>query len=654
MITSKKLSLSKRHELEDDVYRALVETLFTSTTSLALGALVGSVASGCIAYISDNVILRYCTAITIIIGIVRIVSFKIYNKKSSVGQISYKNWENIYEYGAWLYAFVLGINGFFTLILTNNTILYMMAATLNVGYTAGIASRNAGRPKIALGQVLLCTLPLTLGFLARGDFSNTFMGCMLLLGMLTFINISKQTYNGVLLAFIEKHEKSELASQYEILAKTDALTGLQNRLTLTNKLEFDLAHSASNDPRAISVFWIDLDKFKEINDNLGHSAGDFILKEVALRLKNIAGSEGYVARFGGDEFVIVMRCLNPLAACIIADKVVAMLAIPVSYKHTSLDISGSVGVAISNIKESMVSEALIQNADIAMYEAKKNGRNRYAIFDVSMSEHLVKRREMEADIKKALGANQFEILYQPIVDIRTAEVVSYEALLRWHHPVHGTISPSIFIPVAEDINLIEPITMWVIETACKTAKSWPENIKLNVNISPTLLKTRNIVSLIHTSLVNSGLRARQLCLEITESLLIDDNVNAYVMLKEFKRLGISLALDDFGTGYSSLSYVCKYSFDTLKIDQSFTSNLTRHPESRAVIDAVVGLSNSLKIGIVAEGIETEDDRLIVEQAGCNYAQGYLFGRPQPAHLIYHLTQTQADVVRPLKRVRAKR
>jgi len=621
--------------LQKDVHRALVGLLYTSLSSLVMGAFVGIMMSGCIAYYSGNWVLVGCTIIIGIVSALRIVSFVIFRRTSATTN-SVQFWEHLYEAGAWLFALMLGIDAFLTLLLSSNMALAMVGAALTAGYSTGIAGRNAGRPKIALGQVMLSAFPPALGFFILGDVISLVMSLCYLALIVASVNITLQTYKGVLTAFIEKHEKAQLADKYQTLANTDTLTGLFNRFNFVSKLE-DAIRLGVADQTLLAVFWIDLDNFKEINDSLGHPVGDIVLNEIAARLRNEIGTEGHIARFGGDEFVICMPVKNIFMASIIAEKLINLLSQPLVNDQFILDLSASIGVALASPGEHN-QKSLLQNADLALYEAKSSGKGNYAMFNQAMVDKLVKNREMQADLRSALHGEQFELFYQPIVNIDSGEVHSYEALLRWHHPTLGTISPSVFIPIAESIKGIDQITQWVLTRACKDACEWPENILLNVNISPTLLKGRSLVPMVHSALLSSGLAAKRLCLEITETLLIDDNVNAMVMLKEFQRLGITLSLDDFGTGYSSLSYVCQYAFDSLKIDKSFVNELPKNAQSCAVIDAVIGLGKSIGLKIVAEGIETEEQCQYLTRVGCKFAQGYLFGRPQPMATLYHLTE----------------
>lgn len=639
-ISRKRMSV-ETETLEGDVRRALVETLYASMTSLVMGAFVGALMSGAIAYYSQNSYLTIWSGIIALTGLMRIFSFWRFRKDKLAGGNDNHYWERLYEIGAWVFSGLLGINTLLTIMLTPNVMLHMVACSLTAGYATGIAGRNAGRPKIAIAQVILSGTPTTIALFYVHQPIYTILGLSNIALIAASINITLQTYHGVRLAFVEKHEKAELAVRYQLLANTDPLTGLDNRLMLARYLKFALANKDPHDKRKIGVFWIDLDHFKEINDTLGHAVGDKVLQEIARRLKTVVGSEGQASRFGGDEFVLVMPVHDERAAAHTAEYIVNMLGVPYTDEHYNLDISGSVGVSIE--PDGVIDDAtLIQNADIALYEAKSAGRHGFAIFDKMMIDHLVKQREMQADLKRAFNGDQFKILYQPIVDIRTREVVSYEALMRWNHPIYGEISPSIFIPIAEQIKMIESLTQYVMDTACKVAATWPEHIKINVNVSPSMLSSRMLARTIQSSLLNSGLSPRRLCLEITESVLLEDNVNALIMLKEFQKMGITLSLDDFGTGYSSLSYVCKYSFNSLKIDRSFISDLKRSSESRAVIDAVIGLGQALELSIVAEGIETEENRADVEAAGCRFAQGYLFGRPEPADRVYHLVPESDD------------
>jgi diguanylate cyclase (GGDEF)-like protein len=630
-----------RDALSQDVYRALVETLYTSMSSLIMGALIGSMMTGAMAYFSHNALILYCFYLISLVGFSRIITFILYKRKIYSSIITAKRWERTYEIGAWLYAILLGVASFLAITVSGSFAAQILAASVTPGYTAGIAGRNAGRPNIAYVQVILAALPSAIGYVILFTPVSLLLAIAQIASILASFVITNQTNRGVVMAFSEKYQKAALADSYLRLANSDPLTGLDNRLKLTQHLQETMARVAMSNKSSVAVFWIDLDFFKEINDTLGHPIGDKVLCETARRLQGLVNTRGHVARFGGDEFVLVVEVADINVATALAESVVKLLTTPFADGQHHFDMSGSVGVSLSAFGQDD-HQLLLQQADIALYEAKAAGRHGFAVFDQLMAERLQKQREMREDFKRALTGKQFEVYYQPIVDISTHEAVSYEALVRWHHPVYGIISPTVFIPIAESLKLIEPLTQWVINAACQVAVTWPEDMKLNVNISPSLLKGRALSQIIHSALLNSGLRARQLCLEITETVLIDENVNAIVMLREFKRMGMTLSLDDFGTGYSSLSYVCKYAFNSLKIDRSFVTEVERSSESRAVVDAVMGLGKALGLTIVAEGIETEVDRAYMERAGCRYAQGYLFGRPEPAHRIYHLMRSRDD------------
>jgi diguanylate cyclase (GGDEF)-like protein len=611
----------------DEVRRSLVETLFVSSTSLGAGAAAGAAASTAIALSSGD---PWLAAIAIAIGLTgtaRLCHAVFFHRSPAHDTVASARSETMYEVGAWLYALLLGLLTLLALVRSDNALHHLLAGTVTIGYAAGICGRNAGRPVIAIGQLALASLPMSVGLFLSPDPIRWVLGIIVVVFMVGMTDITFQTYSAVLKAMSATREQKRLTARFERLARYDAMTGLENRGAFQDRLQAELAQIDGSGEQ-LAVLWIDLDKFKEINDSLGHPTGDRVLCSVSRQLSSIVDGRGSVARFGGDEFVLLARGTKPGFAEDIAREVMRTLAVPMNIDGASLQATGSIGVAVSPGDGNEV-ETLLQRADMALYHAKSNGRNDYCLFRTAMEEEFLELRALEAALREAIGKEQLEVYYQPIVDLKSGRITCCEALLRWHHPELGLVSPARFIPLAESTGLITPISHWVLGQACAAAAQWPEDVSIAVNMSPALLKDLHLSHMILGALYMSGLAARRLELEITESVLIDENAQSNALIREFQKIGLKLSIDDFGTGYSSLTYLKKYRFDKIKIDTSFIADVTRSREARAIIHALVGLAAELDMEIVAEGIETETQLGYVTGARCTAAQGFFLGRPMP-------------------------
>jgi diguanylate cyclase (GGDEF)-like protein len=547
--------------------------------------------------------------------------------------------ETVYEIGAWAYSLLLGMMTLLTLLRSDDALCHMFAATLTTGYAAGICGRNAGRPVIAIGQLALAAGPTTLGLFMSGDPFRWVLGGVFIVFMIGMTDITLQTYSAVLKAMSATRDQQRLTARFERLARYDAMTGLENRGSFQDRLQEELAELSSSGTGELAVLWIDLDKFKEINDSLGHPTGDGVLCTVARQLSSIVDGRGSVARFGGDEFVLLARGSKPYFAEELAREVMRGLSVPMNIEGTSIQVTGSIGAAVAP-GHGIEADILLQHADMALYHAKANGRNDFCMFEAAMQEEFQQKRRLEGALKDAIEKGELEVYYQPIVDLKSRKVTCCEALLRWHHPELGMVSPATFIPLAESTGLISPISHWVLYEACAAASKWPEDVSIAVNMSPALLKDLHLSHMILSALYRSGLAARRLELEITESVLLEENAQSNSLIREFQRIGLKLSIDDFGTGYSSLTYLKKYRFDKIKIDTSFIADVTKSREARAIIHALVGLAAELDMDIVAEGIETETQMGYVTGAGCTAAQGFFLGRPVPESVISRRLEAQ--------------
>ena len=419
----------------------------------------------------------------------------------------------------------------------------------------------------------------------------------------------------------------------------DALTGLADRSALRERIAMLLAAQRRGGP-AFAVICLDLDRFKAVNDTLGHPVGDALLRKVGERLRNAAREEDLVVRLGGDEFAVVQTAAaQPEAAEALAARLVDLVGRTYVIDGHMLNVGASVGVAVAPA-DGQDADALLKNADLALYRAKADGRGVFRFFEPAMNASMQTRRALEIDLRRALALKEFELAYQPQVNAADGELVGFEALLRWRHPERGFVSPADFIPLAEEIGLINPIGEWVLRTACAEAAGWPEPISLAVNLSPVQFRGGRIVEVVASALARSGLAATRLELEITEGALLDDTEGVLKALNALRALGIRISMDDFGTGYSSLSYLQKFPFTKIKIDQSFVRRMEERADCGAIVRAVVALGASLGMKTTAEGVETEAQRERIRAEGCTEIQGYLTGRPMPASAAAELLKGQ--------------
>jgi diguanylate cyclase (GGDEF)-like protein/PAS domain S-box-containing protein len=423
-------------------------------------------------------------------------------------------------------------------------------------------------------------------------------------------------------------ERRRAEAQIAHLAHYDALTGLCNR----SRFQEELAQVEMRVKRGecFAVFCLDLDRFKEVNDSLGHPVGDLLLKAVASRLRDCVRESDLVARLGGDEFAILQTgaCL-PTEATALASRLIESISVPYELASHQVAVGVSVGIALAP-DDGLDPNALLRSADMALYRAKADGRNLYRFFEAEMDARMQARRSLEIDLRKAIAAAEFELLYQPIIDLRTQKISGFEALLRWPSATRGLLVPADFIPLAEETGLIVPLGNWVLRQACMDAVEWPGDVMVAVNLSPAQFRNKQLILTVMSALAASGLAAGRLALEITETVLLQDAETTLAVLQKLREIGVKIAMDDFGTGYSSLSYLRKFPFDKIKIDQSFIRDMSDHGDSLAIVRAVVAMSSSLSIGTTAEGVETFQQLERLKSEGCTEAQGYLFSPPRSA------------------------
>lgn len=757
-------------ELPKEIRAALIESLFAPIASLIVGAAACSIVGATVALrVGDAWIMANSIAI-LAFGMLRVVSAVLYRRSKEADRlVATKVWERVYEYGAWGFSALLGLLCWLTITHTVDASLQMAVTTTSAGYAAAISGRNAGRPFIAVGQLALCTLPMSIALLAYPDWAHKALGFVVLMFIYGMIDITLSIRDIIIQALTMTRKEAALAARFEQqanrfdialnnmshglcmldeqnrlqvwndrflemlhlknapvrvdmpaaqlirhsiragnhktrsvkkvfndlarglrkdrfdqvqtspdgdrtiavsrrmmagggsvviledvteskraqerithLAKYDELTGLANRNQFRERINGMLAamHKGRNH---IAIHLIDLDRFKSINDTLGHPIGDKLLKEVASRLKTIIRPGDMITRFGGDEFVVLQVGTERYQdAKWLAQRLARTLKDPFDIDGHRIDIGASIGIAMAPM-DGVDADQLLKKADMALYAAKNGGGGDHRFFALEMEEAAQERRALELDLREALASEQFHLHFQPLVDLRTGRVTTCEALLRWNHPGRGMVPPSVFIPIAEETGLIIALGEWALLRACFEAAKWPKSVKVAVNLSPVQFRDRGLALQVVSALAKSGLPAQRLELEVTERLLLEDNDGTLAAMEQLKNLGVGISLDDFGTGYSSLNYLRKFPFQKIKIDQSFIAGLGEERDAQAIIGAVAGLGARLDKVVVAEGIETEEQMKQVRTHGCHEGQGHLFGEPMTADAVRTQLETSTTV-----------
>ena len=533
-----------------------------------------------------------------------------------------KRWELGALLGAWGFAALVGLTGAYTLTMHPGTDVEILISCCVMGYIAGISSRNASRPLVTIGQISFTCVPFTLALLWRADIVHVSLAMFIGVLYVSTIVICRTVFDNI----VSRHDAFR---KIEVLAQRDALTKLWNRAAFLHLLEQHLATIAGT-RNSLALIAIDLDRFKDINDTLGHPAGDVVLKEAADRIASAVRPGDEISRIGGDEFLIMLADVDPAEADATARRILAEFSNPFTIKMTHNVCGASIGYAIAPTDGSTL-DALLRNADLALYEAKKRGRAQIVAYTPALSHLYDSRVALEHDLQFALPNGELEIEYQPIVDPRSGRAICCEALLRWNHPELGRIAPSVFIPIAEATGLIVPIGTWILTCACAEATRWSSDIKVAVNLSPVQFRRgREIVDIVMNALTETGLAASRLDLEITETVLIDDSATTLTILEELRGKDVGVSLDDFGTGFASLAYLNDFPFSKIKIDRKFSQNIDQSPRTTAIIKGIAQTTRDLKIELVAEGVETEVQLERMRNFGINAIQGYLFSKPLPA------------------------
>ncbi|MBH5402793.1 EAL domain-containing protein [Bradyrhizobium sp. CNPSo 4010] len=463
-------------------------------------------------------------------------------------------------------------------------------------------------------------------------------------GRLICVTRQPMAGGGWVATHLDVTEQRRSAAKITHMAQHDALTDLPNRVLLRERMEHAIAVTRSGG-LDLAVLMLDLDRFKEVNDTLGHPAGDALLRAVAARLRECVAETALIARLGGDEFAVIDYVTSPaVEAAALAETIRKALCEPFDLGDHRVTVGTSIGIAIAP-RDGNDSDVILKSADLALYSAKSGGRGAFRFFEPQLDELMHARRNLERDMRAALAERQFALHYQPFLNAATGETCGFEALLRWHHPQRGMVLPGEFIPLAEETGFIVPLGEWVLRTACAEAAKWPAHAKIAINLSPAQFRSEELVPVIVGALASSGIAPHRIELEVTETVIMHDSEAVFAVLAQLRELGVRIALDDFGTGYSSLSFLQRFPFDKVKIDRSFVDELSSaRAEARHLARAVVRFAVSLGKTTTAEGVETKEQLDILREEGCGEAQGYYFSRPMPA----------SDVARMLRRDEAIR
>lgn len=620
-------SRTRSDTLSERVKRTLVQTLYTQPGSLAIGAFNGIASTAIAAWVSEIRLLYAGCIILTVIAVARVTAAL--GMSPDEDKTSTRQLELIYEIGAFSYAFLLGAISAITVVYEAGAAVEVLMIANAVGYGTGICARNAGSPTIAFGQLTLVCLPIMGAALWIGSLPYLALFVTILLLIPAMMSITLKVFTVLRDSISAAETSAKLAEKMQALARTDVVTGLANRAGLNHEMVETMMSAPPG--QQIALVWIDLDRFKEVNDLLGHPVGDRVLAEVAHRLQDVSPENSTVARFGGDEFIVFAPVADRKESEKIASEIHAEIMRPIRIEGDRLEVRASLGVALMP-DDGKDADTLMQSADLALYHAKVGGRAQTRFFDVSMTRDLVRRREIEDELRAAIQRDELTLFYQPIVDLESGHIRSFEALVRWFHPEKGELRPDEFIPVAEESGVIVTLGNWITAQAARAAAKWPEDVTVAVNLSPLQIRAPGAALGILNALREAGLPPSRLELEVTESTFMEDNHATAAFIEELSEKGVRFALDDFGTGYSSLGYINTFPFKKIKVDRSFVSGPNVGRKSDAIIRAVAEMGTTLEMEIVAEGLETIDQVHAVREAGCTLGQGYYFSRAVPDYL----------------------
>lgn len=619
-----------------EVRKTLVASLYSNPFSLVVGTSVASLLCIAAALGTDDRPLQTAAVAVGLIGLIRIAAlFILKGRTGSNTRLS----ELVFEIGVFAYAIALSTLASLSIVRDVPTEARLLLVVVAVGVATASAARHASRPVIAIGHLVLVLAPLSIVMLMNDAPLVVLLGVAMLLHIPTTLSTTLTVYRSLRDSILAAETNAKLAEDMQALARCDIVTGLANRAGLNHAMVETM--SEIGDDTRLALIWIDLDRFKEVNDLFGHPVGDKVLKEVAKRLREVSPADATVARFGGDEFIIFCEVDDRKTCERLTSEIHAEIMRPMRFDGERLEVRASLGVAMLPDQGTDI-DAVMQSADLALYHAKIGGRSQTCYFDSSMTRDLVRRREIEHELRKAIQRDELSIFFQPIVDLKTGKIRNFEALVRWFHPEKGELQPDEFIPVAEETGVIVTLGNWITVQAARIAATWPEDVTVSVNLSPLQIRAPGAALGIRNALREAGLDPHRLELEVTESLFMEDSEATDAFIKELSEIGVRFALDDFGTGYSSLGYINTYPFSKIKVDRSFVSGAQVGKKSDAIIRAVAEMGGALGMDIVAEGLETVEQVRTVSKAGCNLGQGYYFSRAVPDYLAAMLLAQERD------------
>ncbi|WP_421992015.1 putative bifunctional diguanylate cyclase/phosphodiesterase [Qipengyuania sp.] len=617
--------------LSEKAHTALVGSLYRRRAALGIGAVTCALASAAVAFISDIVLLYALTSLLSVIAVFRILNAS--RAAEGPEDVSPVKLELTYRLGAFAFSLVLGLIAASAVALEIDPMAQVLIISNAIGYGIGICAHNAARPTIAFGQLTLVCSPIVIAALFEGSVAAAFLALTIALLFPAMYSIVSSIFRALRDSLHAADRSAALAAEMEVIAMTDPVTGLANRPGLNRRLPEVLEQAEGL--YQIALFWLDLDRFKEVNDLKGHQIGDAVLTTIGQRLSKLVEGRGTVARFAGDEFVIAAAVESRPGASLLASQILGEVRRAMRVEGERIEMDASVGIALTP-DDGTTADELMRHADLALFEAKAVGRSQVRFFDRAMTADLNQRREIEAELRLALTREELTVHYQPIVDLATGRIRCFEALARWTHPKLGEIRPDVFIPIAEDCGAIVSLGNWLTGEAARAAASWPSDVRVAVNLSPLQIRAPGSALGILRAIREAGLPPERLELEVTENLFLEDSPHIALFIEELSRAGVRFALDDFGAGYSSLGYISQWPFSKIKVDRSFVSGARAGRKSDAIIYAVAQMGRTLGIEIVAEGIETRKQVRLVRAAGCTLGQGYHFGRAVPSEIAAQL------------------
>jgi diguanylate cyclase (GGDEF)-like protein len=624
-LRSAAITLTDRN-VDDELLRHLIDSLCVSPSTLFSAMAMSFLLTVAVWMLTLDPLCGVFALLNLLIGVKRLRIDNQYRRLKGVtlDRARLMHFDRQFLFWWTMFAFGIGFQNYLLVVGANEPTYWTLATSNAVGWTVAFALRTAGRMKSFIAQVVSMCGPMILAYSTIPVPHGGAYAALLLALAVVAIVLGFAAHERIVELYC-----ANLRTRH--MAHNDMLTGLMNRFAFSEALDREIERGDIGSREPFSLLVMDLDRFKEINDMLGHNTGDAVIVEMASRLRRVVNPDDLVGRLGGDEFIVMAR--NPGEASesslALTERVIGALREAMAIDGASIPVSASIGV-VHYPDHGVAAQELLKKVDIALYEAKRRGRNRACVFDESMQARFNESRILELEIETAVARNEFEPWFQPIGNIENGKIVGFEALARWPHPVRGMIPPVKFIPCAEQTGAINRIGEQILEKACLAALTWPSPLYVAVNLSPVQFRQpQKLVEMVKNVLARTGLPASRLNLEVTETLMMEDTEQTRAAIVELAGLGIGVSLDDFGSGFSSLSYIHSYPFTKIKIDKSFIDHIESGRESVAIVSAVRVLAEKLDMELVAEGVETLRQHLVLRQLGVTQAQGYFYGKPQP-------------------------